>query len=236
MKKPLIGVLPLYDEPMNSLWMLPAYLEAVMCAGGLPMILPLECDMDDIEHLSQVCDGFLFTGGQDVTPVMYHEAATPKLGETALKRDILESSLLRYCVKHDIPVLGICRGIQMINAALGGTLCQDIEAYGPENHIDHRQEKPYDRPGHWVDMVEGSPLQELMREKRMQVTSLHHQCVKTLGKGLVPMAYAPDGIIEAVYAPDQKFLWAVQWHPEFIFQRDMRQLRLLEAFVQACKQ
>ena len=120
MEKPIIGVTPLWDEEKNSYWMLPGYLEGVKEAGAIPVILPLTTNGADIAQLVDLCDGFLFTGGQDVDPQLYGEAMEPFCGELCPARDALEQELLRQALERDKPILGICRGIQFLNAALGG--------------------------------------------------------------------------------------------------------------------
>ena len=122
MEKPIIGVTPLWDEEKKSYWMLPGYLEGVKEAGAIPVILPLTTNGADIAQLVDLCDGFLFTGGQDVDPQLYGEAMEPFCGELCPARDALEQELLRQALERDKPILGICRGIQFLNAALGGTL------------------------------------------------------------------------------------------------------------------
>ena len=127
--KPIIGVTPLFDSEKDSVWMLPGYLEGITAAGGIPIILPLYSDSGDIKKCSELCDGFLFTGGQDVSPEIYGEEKTEFCGETSELRDTLESTLLKIAIDENKPVLGICRGLQFINAALGGTLYQDLDEF-----------------------------------------------------------------------------------------------------------
>ena len=123
---PLIGVLPLWDDEKNSLWMLPGYFDGIRQAGGLPIMLPLTVEPQDIAQLATLCDGFLFTGGHDVSPALYGETPINESIACCPKRDAMETILLREALRLDKPVLGICRGIQFINAALGGTLYQDL--------------------------------------------------------------------------------------------------------------
>lgn len=139
MEKPIIGVTPLWDEEKKSYWMLPGYLEGVKEAGAIPVILPLTTNGADIAQLADLCDGFLFTGGQDVDPQLYGEAMEPFCGELCPARDALEQELLRQALERDKPILGICRGIQFLNAALGGTLYQDLPTEHP-SEIGHELE------------------------------------------------------------------------------------------------
>lgn len=211
MKKPVIGVLPLYDRDKDSYWMLPAYFQGLAQAGALPIMLPLE-GAADCHQLASLCDGLLFTGGQDVDPALYGEAAADCCGELCPARDRLEQAMLRCAMERKLPILGICRGLQLINAALGGSLWQDLPSQRPGSR-NHRMERPYDRAEHSVTL--SGPLAELYGAEALGVNSCHHQGVKSLAPGLRAMARAEDGLIEAVYHPEQPFLWAVQWHPEF---------------------
>ena len=230
--KPVIGVMPLVDEERQSLWMLPGYLEGIRQAGGLPLLLPLTTDLDELEQLLGLCDGLLFTGGQDVSPALYHESELEGLVQSCTPRDRMEQAALAMALRQGIPVLGICRGLQLINAALGGTLYQDLPAQHP-SEIVHKQQPPYDVPVHPVQVLKATPLAALLQVENLQVNSYHHQAVKTLAPPLQPMALSPDGLIEAVYAPDKPFVWAVQWHPEFSYPVDPASRAIFAAFVTA---
>ena len=130
-------------------------------------------------------------------------------------------------------MLGICRGIQFLNAALGGTLWQDLPVQCP-SPVDHHQTGAYDKPIHTVRLLPGTPLANLLQREVLPVNSYHHQAVRALAPGLAPMAVAPDGIVEAVYEPGRRFVWAVQWHPEFSWKADEASRRIFAAFVGAC--
>ena len=230
--KPIIGVLPLWDIDRSSLWMLSGYLEGIRLAGGTPIILTFDLEDSEVGRLVSLCDGLLFTGGQDVHPSVYgEEDSTGKLIPCP-KRDILEVKVLKAALEADKAVFGICRGLQLINAALGGTLYQDLPTMHP-SEISHRQERPYDKPSHEVTLVPGTPLMKLTGKNTLQVNSCHHQAIKDLASGLMTMAVSPDGLIEAVFAQSQRFLWAVQWHPEFSFRKDPVSVEIVKAFVDA---
>lgn len=231
MKKPLIGIVPLVDIERESYWMLPGYMDGVTEAGGIPVMLPLTADRADLQQLVDTCDGFLFTGGQDVSPEIYEEEKLDVCGECCPQRDRMEIQLLWQAMQADKPVLGICRGIQFINAALGGTLFQDLPTMFPAS-VEHHGKPPYELPTHNVFLTD-SPLRELLGLDILAVNSYHHQGVKLLAPGLEVMAMASDGLIEGIYAPDQKFLWAVQWHPEFSHQVDENSRKIFRAFVEA---
>ena len=232
MEKPIIGVTPLWDEEKNSYWMLPGYLEGLEETGAIPIILPLAADGADIARLVDFCDGFLFTGGQDVSPQMYGEAMKPTCGELCPARDTLERELLYRALERDKPILGICRGIQFLNVALGGTLYQDLPAEHP-SEIVHSMKPPYDQAAHMARVLIGTPLAAPLQKTELGVNSCHHQAIKTLALGLAEMARSTDDLIEAVYLPDRTFVWAVQWHPEMSFRTDEDSRRTFSAFAMA---
>lgn len=215
--KPVIGVMPLWDDEKKSIWMLPGYLDGVNQAGGIPIVFPFSEDEQELDQLVDVCDGLLFTGGQDVFPEVYHEKPLEGLVDCCRKRDAMETIVLRKAIKDNKPVLGICRGIQFINAVLGGSLYQDIPLQYSSD-VEHNQQAPYHLPVHDVTVIKNSPLYTCLGLERLPVNSYHHQAIKKLAPELEIMAVSPDGLIEAVYMPTHPFLWAVQWHPEFSYQ------------------
>lgn len=232
-KRPLIGLVPLMDYQKDSYWMLPGYMQGLEQAGALPVMLPLTDDPQALSQLADTCDGFLFTGGQDVNPALYGARREEVCGELSPRRDAMEARLLALARAQDKPVLGICRGLQFLNAALGGTLWQDLPTQCP-SPVCHRQPAPYDRPIHTVALLPGSPLAALLGKETLAVNSCHHQAVRTLAPGLAPMAAAPDGIVEAAWEPGKRFVWAVQWHPEFSHRTDADSRAILKAFAAAC--
>ena len=232
-RKPLIGVTPLWDATLKSVWMLPDYLDGIRAAGGIPVVLPLVAGEADIERLAGTFDGFLFTGGNDVSPTVYGEEDRTGLIVPCPERDSLELSLFKAALNAGKPIFGICRGIQFINAALGGTLWQDLPSEHPSDII-HRQEKPYDNPVHQV-RLEGS-LKGLLGKDSLMVNSHHHQAVRDLAPGLTPTAFAPDGIVEAAeMVSPSRFILAVQWHPEFLFRKDPDNLLIFKHFISRCR-
>ena len=237
-KPPLIGVVPLVDEGRDSYWMLPGYFEGVLEAGGVPIVLPLTDAPEVLAELVSSCSGILVTGGQDVSPELYgeHGAEIAALcGELCAARDKMESVLIPLAVRDDVPMLGICRGIQSLNVALGGTLWQDLPSQHPSD-IEHHMNPPYDAFGHNVSLVPGTPLASLFAgQTEIAVNSYHHQAVREPAAGLEVMAVAPDGVIEALYRPASHFLWAVQWHPEFLYKVDPRSQAIFDAFVGSCR-
>lgn len=230
MKKPTIGIIPLVDIGRESYWMLPGYMEGIIEAGGLPVMLPLTSDQELLKQLAEEYDAFLFTGGHDLEPVLYGEENGGLCGELCPQRDKMEGILFPLIYESDKPALGICRGLQFFNVALGGTLYQDIPQQFPTT-VNHHQDPPYDQPIHEVALTGGTPLQTILGCGSIGVNSCHHQGIKDLAPGLKAMAHAADGLVEAVYAPDKKCIWAVQWHPEFSHQVDQNSRRLFKAFV-----
>ncbi|MBB5182566.1 gamma-glutamyl-gamma-aminobutyrate hydrolase family protein [Catenisphaera adipataccumulans] len=232
--KPIIGVLSLYDQERESIWMLPGYMAGITTAGGIALQVPLTITPADWQQIAGMFDGFLFTGGQDIDPFLYGQHKEGS-GELCGQRDQTETMIYRYAAALDLPILGICRGIQWINVMEGGTLYQDLPKERP-SAIDHHMHPPYDRTAHQVTVVPNSPLDRLWHAQKKGVNSYHHQGVYELADSLRAMAYAEDGLIEAVYHPEHSFLWGVQWHPEFSFQSDPDQLSIFRIFVQACRQ
>jgi len=231
MSKPIIGVMPLWDDEKNSLWMLPGYFEGLTQAGGIPIMLPLTNDETELDRLMEMCNGFLFTGGHDVSPDLYGEVPLKDMVSSCRKRDEMESYILKKAIEADKPVLGICRGIQFINAALGGTLYQDISTQY-ETDTEHHQKPPYDIPAHKVNIIKDSPLYKCISAEQIEVNSYHHQAVKDVAPELKVMAVSEDGLVEALYMPEQRFLWAVQWHPEFSYKTDVNSRKIFQVFIE----
>lgn len=232
MKKTVIGVTPLWDGERDSYWMLPGYLEGLELAGAIPIILPLAADGADIAQLADLCDGFLFTGGQDVAPQLYGEAMKPTCGELCPARDTLEQELLNRALEQDKPILGICRGLQILNVTLGGTLYQDLPTEHP-SEIEHSMKPPYDQAAHTVRILPDTPLAALLQKQELGVNSCHHQAIRSLAPSLVEMARSTDDLIEAMYLPGKTFVWGVQWHPELSFRTDEDSRKMFMALVTA---
>lgn len=230
--RPIIGVLPLFDTERDSLWMLPGYMNGIENAGGIPIMLPLTDDIQVIKKLADMCSGFLFTGGHDVSPSLYGQKPYGKCIECFAPRDILEKELFTLALAENKSVLGICRGIQFINAYLGGTLYQHLPDENP-SEIEHHQAPPYDLPSHSVKLIHNSPLESLLGCDMLDVNSYHHQAIKELAKSLEAMAYSPDGLVEAAYMQRKRFVWAVQWHPEFDFKTNENSRKIFSEFIKS---
>ena len=229
--RPVIGVVPLVDMERDSLWMVPGYMAGITAAGGLPVMLPLTEDVELIKRISEEISGLLLTGGQDVDPEMYGEAKSTACGRVCKARDGMEALLMDEMLALDKPVFGICRGLQFLNAYFGGTLYQDLDVEAP-SEIGHHMSPPYDRFVHEVSVVKGTKLCGIIGES-VPVNSYHHQGVKKPAKELTPSAYSPDGLVEAAELRSRRFVLAVQWHPEWLFEKDDKSARLFKAFVSA---
>lgn len=232
MKKPVIGLVPLVDTGRESLWMLPGYMDGIREAGGLSVMLPLNDEDADVARMAVLCDGIVFTGGHDVNPELYGEKNEGLTGELIPARDSMEGKLLKAALELDRGVLGICRGLQFLNVMLGGSLYQDLPTQF-ESSVNHRQPAPYHLPIHPVTV--SGPLAEAVGAEEIMVNSCHHQGIRKLAPGLEAMAKAPDGLVEAIRLPEKEFVWAVQWHPEFMHRVDENSRRIFRAFVQGCK-
>ena len=234
MEKPVIGILPLADVKTGYAWMKPNYVSAVAAAGGTPFILPLTEDTSLLDALTAACDGFLLTGGYDIAPEMYGQERLPACGDITEGLDSMEAALLPRILAADKPVLGICRGLQFLNVVQGGTLWQDLPTQRPSG-TGHRMEAPYDRFVHRVEQPEASPLLQIIPDRVFSVNSAHHQGICRLGEGLLPAARSDDELIEAICMPEKKFVFAVQWHPEDLYQKDGNAASLFAALIRASK-
>jgi putative glutamine amidotransferase len=213
-----------------------SYVNALLEAGAAPLLIPNMADKAMLRAVYQRLDGLLLPGGGDIDPVHYGEARHEKCNQPSAGRDDTELALARWAMDGGMPVLAICRGIQVLNVALGGSLYQDIQSQiaGAERH-DWYPNHPRDRLSHTVAVSPGSRLARISGTTSLEVNSLHHQSVKDLAPGLVETGRSPDGIIEAVEAPDHAFAVGVQWHPEELAGGDARARWLFAALVEASK-
>ncbi|HEY8540926.1 MAG TPA: gamma-glutamyl-gamma-aminobutyrate hydrolase family protein [Pseudothermotoga sp.] len=230
--KPKIGITCSIDE--NSIKLNEAYYKALEKAGAIPLLIPIYEDSAIVNELAGSLDGVLFSGGVDIDPHHYGEEPKKSLGQITPKRDELEINLCQVFFMMKKPIFGICRGIQLINVALGGNLYQDIYTQR-ENVLKHSQDAPSYHPTHKVRLIQGSFIQKLFGKFEIAVNSFHHQAIKETAPILKPVAYSEDGIIEAVENVDENnFILAVQWHPERMFEKYQEQMRLFEVFVEWC--
>ncbi|MBR3182329.1 MAG: gamma-glutamyl-gamma-aminobutyrate hydrolase family protein [Eggerthellaceae bacterium] len=231
---PVIGVVPRYDFEWTGLAISDGYLSGLLETGAVPIVLPTTSDPAHIKRLVAACDGFLIPGGQDIDPTWYGAQRKPGTHRSASARDAMEQALVKAAIAADKPILGICRGMQSLNVALGGTLHQDIRADHEELALQHVQGRPFDMPAHMVDVVEDSLLASCVGATRLGVNTIHHQSVDKLGEGLVVSAVSPDdGVIEGIELPSASFVVGVQWHPEHMWRTRPHSKRLFKALVDA---
>lgn len=204
-------------------------IQAITKSGGIPIILP-SIDPADAESYIDLFDGVLMLGGFDVDPTFYNEEPHYELGETYRKRDLFEIALLKASIKAGKAVMGICRGMQVINVALGGTLYQDLSE-DPEAKLKHTQLAPGNLPTHHVNVDQSSLLQNLTGE-RCYVNSRHHQAIHQVASGLQVVARADDGVVEAVESKSSNQILAVQWHPENMFKHNAEAQAIFGTFIQ----
>lgn len=236
--RPIIGVTPSIREltwaggltmPAAVGWS--SYSRAVAAAGGVPVLLPP--DGQGVDEVLAIVDGLLLSGGADLDPARYGEViAHPTVYGIDADRDAFELALTRGAVAHDLPLLAVCRGIQVLNVALGGTLYQDVPDQHPA-HQQHSQAGPPSEPHHPIRLAQDSCLARIYQTTIVAVNSFHHQAVKTLPPELRAVGWAPEGLVEGVERPGSAFCVGVQWHPEAMFTVHVEHQRPFAALVAA---
>lgn len=211
------------------------YVHALELAGAIPLLIPVHDDIENSLDLLSRLDGVLFSGGSDVDPSSYGEEKSALCGKIVPNRDEQELVMARHVLSESgMPALFICRGVQVLNVAAGGSLCQDLPGVGIYGHL---QNEPIDSLCHGVKIESGSPLSHILHVDTLAVNSFHHQAIKSLGRGLSVAAVSDDGdqIIEAVHCPGREgFLLGVQWHPEMLVDFYPQHLEIIEAFTKSC--
>lgn len=237
MTKPVIGITSNIDYLTRSTDVVPfeinyspqSITDSAKIAGGIPMIIPL---MDDI-HAKQcinIIDALLLTGGQDISPIFYGEEPNKYIQATSPERDAYEITLIKEAIKQRKPILGICRGMQLINVVFGGTLYQDITNLD-EVFVQHVQQSKPHFATHSVDIEPNSHLSNFL-ENEFMVNSYHHQAIKELGNNLTASAYSKDNIIEAIeYIDDNHSIIGIQWHPELTVHHDIHSVKIFEDLI-----
>lgn len=210
------------------------YIRSIESAGGIPVMIPIYQGFSTVTELIDRIDGILVSGGNDVDPTRYGEFFIKETGNIVPQRDEQDINLVHYILQEtNKPLLAICRGIQVLNVALGGTLHQDLGKAGYNDHFV--DSSPYPYPVHTVKLEETSLLAEIIGNDMLKVNSFHHQAIKNLGEGLEVSAVSPtDGVIEAVEIPGDRMVLGIQWHPEMMITCAMNQ-RIFERFVTECK-
>ena len=230
--KPLIGLTPSVSDNHKQAVLNRDYADAVLRGGALPVILPLTEDEEALEACFERMDGFVFTGGADLQPSLYGQETLPLCGKTEPLRDAMEMLLLRRCIREGKPFLAICRGFELFNAALGGTLYQDIAAQRPDSLFHPCYDTPADQV-HGVRILPGTRLYDIAGMGGIRVNSRHHQGACDIGKGLTVSAVAEDGLVEGLELPGHPFAVAVQWHPETLSSYAPEAQRLFDALIAA---
>jgi putative glutamine amidotransferase len=241
--RPIIGIATMSDHDAAGLHaprfsLNQSYNKAIMAAGGVPLMIPHLEDAESLRELYEMLDGLMLPGGVDIHPRYYDEEPHPKLDPTDDGLDWIEATLLRWALADDMPVFGICRGEQVLNVVMGGTLWQDL----PSEYatvFDHRESfkrKIRDYLAHDVRIDPDSRLAEIAGATRVWVNTSHHQAIKRVAPGLRATAWSPDDLVEGVESPDHFFVVAVQWHPEEMVKKHEWALRLFRAFVDAAAQ
>ena len=230
----LTGNVEMKSFDRKGLYLGEDYSDAVYAAGGLPWIVPFTTKTVALKEIAHHLDGLILTGGGDIAPYVYGEEPRVGLGEVSPLRDQVEIDLLKAMLDLHKPVLGICRGIQVINAALGGTLYQDlVRQWGTD--VQHSQKAPPDHTAHTVVLKEGARLTEIMGVTETRVNTRHHQAVKKTAPGFTAVAHSADGVIEAIETQEYPFVIGVQWHPENLWRHDPKQFSLFSALVEAAR-
>ena len=243
---PIIGITATLKEDVDAVAERPLgrfvradldYVDGVAGAGGVPVVLPPTGDETAAETVIRSLDGLLLSGGSDLDPGYYGEEPVPELGVTLPERDAFEMTLVGLALRRGMPVFGICRGMQVLNVALGGTLYQDLPSQWGRDVLKHRQDTPKWQPTHEVRVEDGSYVAGVMDREVVKVNSYHHQGVKDLARGLLATGRSSDGVVEAVEAVDvsERWLLGVQWHAEAMRGAGPQQESLFEAHVLAAK-
>lgn len=238
--KPVIGITTFLEskemgkkyQSLNN-----SYIEAIQLAGGIPILLPIiESDLSDAEEYISICDGILFSGGEDISPLLYNESPSKYLGVVDTRRDFWENELFKAILSSKLPTLGICRGCQVINVFKNGSLYQDIDTQIEYVNGHHPKGILGDEKYHSATLKEGSLLREIFGNDSIEINSFHHQSAKSMGENLVITALSDDEIIEAFENKnmDDHYIMGIQWHPEAMIKRYPEFLEIFKNFVTQC--
>lgn len=236
--QPIIGITAGKDRSdtgIQKVCLIDKYSNAISASGGIPLVIPPDISSHTIETIISRVDGIMITGGGDIETKRFNGQDHPRVYGVDTDRDNLEIGLVHAAIAKGKPLLGICRGIQIINVALGGDLYTDIQDQktGPLKH-DWFPDYPRNRLSHSVEIESGSLLNKILENSITDVNSLHHQAIRNLSNILSATAFAPDGIIEAVEIGDHPFFLGVQWHPEWLFDLETTQ-KLFKALIDTAK-
>lgn len=230
MKMAIIGVTPIINE--KNLQIRVKYINAISNANGVPMILPKLDDVAQIKAQIDSIDGLLLSGGNDVDPTLYGEDPHQKLGYIEAGRDAYELKLIDYALEQGKPILGICRGAQILNVHQGGTMYQDIYEQIESKVMGHSQQAVREFPSHEVTVTEGTKLYDIVGQEKIRTNSFHHQANKVLPPHFVVSASTSDGVIEGIESTEHEFLIGLQWHPEDLYDNDEPSRKIFRKFIE----
>lgn len=229
----IIGVSSNIKEDLLSVPL--SNVRAITQFGGVPIVLP-NLEMDGIEEIASTIDGLLLTGGGDIDPTLFGEEPLPGLGNIVPERDRFEVAIIQKMLKLNKPILGICRGAQIMSIAMGGDMYQDIYSQRDGSLLQHDQQAPNWHGSHFVEVTEGSLLRKIVGVDKFKVNSYHHQALRNMPEGFIVSGVASDGVIESFESTNHTFVMGVQWHPEsLISKNDVNSLAIFEAFINECK-
>jgi len=233
--KPIIGVTSITNPDNKRVYEVECrYLESIVESGGIPEIIPTNIKLEDCRQIISRINGLLIPGGMDINPLTYGEDPHPTVRYSIKQHDKIEIELVRLAREYNIPVIGICRGAQVINVAFGGNLYQDI-AIQFKNEICHRQVlSNFDETTHIVVIEENSYIGRLLGKQILEVNSHHHQSIRRVAEGFSVAARARDGVIEAIESTDGMII-GIQWHPEKLFYVSEESQKLFRDFIGRCK-
>ncbi len=228
-----VGMMTAFGLPQQPWHMIAGeYIRAIEKAGGIPVVVPVYDDLQLAKDVVDRLDGIIISGGDDVDPCLYGEFITKEVGYLNPQRDKVEMTVLKYAEEETtIPILGICRGIQLMNVARGGSLYQDLGKSGYQDHFVGKA--PINHYVHTVDIIENSRIHQIVGTTKLKVNSYHHQAIKQLADGFVVTATSDDGVIEAIEGPGNRYIVAVQWHPEMLYDSEINQL-IFKDFIAQC--
>ncbi|HLR14527.1 MAG TPA: gamma-glutamyl-gamma-aminobutyrate hydrolase family protein [Bacillota bacterium] len=232
--KPLIGISATEEKNGESIGK--DSIKAVVQSGGIPIVLTNFALEEDVKAIAAKLDGLLLTGGHDIDPTLYGEEPLPKLGTVTPARDRFELAIAKEMLALDKPIIGVCRGSQILAVATGGTMYQDIYSQIEGDLLQHVQKAPSEHGSHFIEIEEGSLLHALTKQTKLKVNSRHHQAAKDVVAPLHVSAKASDGIIEAVESKEHAFVFGAQWHPEnMAVDGDKDSIAIFDGFIAACK-
>lgn len=239
MKKPIIGITSAYEREEALLnyhrtTLSIDYTKSIVEAGGVPLVIPVTHNREIIKSQISLLDGLVLSGGADINPFLYGQDFKKNIGIISPERDEYEMIILEEFLKTKKPVLGICRGHQLLNVYFKGTLFQDIEYYDG-TVLSHKQERYPDLATHKVNIIDKENILFELYGKEIMVNSFHHQIIDKLGQGLTVIARANDGVIESIQMKNHKFLYGIQWHPAMMVARGNKKMKkIFEKFIESC--